>query len=267
MVMIHLVSGQFRYCIADRIAQQRGVARREQLDSGSDIARYDLRMSIGSVEIGRVQHTSMSDQVAAMLRRMVLSRQLAPGERIRQAALAEQLGVSTMPVREALLRLVSEGMVIADVNRSFKVANTTEDGIRDIYWAHSIIAGELTARAVDKHSEALLSLLKASNADYRKAQKADDKDGVFQANWRFHTAINRAADSPSLANVLKNTIRFLPDFAFEVKGWSELAGRWQTGLIKEFTAEDREAAREVVHLSLRKAADLFVQTFWSAENS
>ena len=74
----------------------------------------------------------MSDQVAAMLRRMVLSRQLAPGERIRQAALAEQLGVSTMPVREALLRLVSEGMVIADVNRSFKVANTTEDGIRDI---------------------------------------------------------------------------------------------------------------------------------------
>jgi DNA-binding GntR family transcriptional regulator len=220
-------------------------------------------MSIGSVEVGRVQHTSMSDQVAAMLRRMVLSRQLQPGERIRQAALAEQLGVSTMPVREALLRLVSEGMVIAEANRSFRVADTTEAGIRDIYWAHSVIAGELTARAVDKGSEALLATLRTSNADYRKAQKANDRDGTFQANWRFHTAINRTADSPSLVNVLRNTIRFLPDFAFDVKGWTELAGRWQTGLIKEFTAGDREAAREVAHVSIRKAADLFVQTFWS----
>ena len=50
-----------------------------------------------------------------------------------------------------------------------------------------------------------------------------------------------------------------------MKGWSELAGRWQAGLIKEFAAGDREAAREVVHVSLRKAADLFVATFWAED--
>jgi DNA-binding GntR family transcriptional regulator len=74
--------------------------------------------------------------------------------------MADKVGVSTMPVREALLRLVSEGMVIADSNRSFTVAiTTTPSGIRDIYWIHAELGGEPAARARDVRTDELVEKL------------------------------------------------------------------------------------------------------------
>jgi DNA-binding FadR family transcriptional regulator len=85
--------------------------------------------SLGRRELPhRVRHLSMADQVTDTLRRMILTRELGPGRRITQADLASMLGVSTMPVREALLRLVSEGFVDTVSNRSFTVAATTRPG-------------------------------------------------------------------------------------------------------------------------------------------
>jgi DNA-binding GntR family transcriptional regulator len=74
---------------------------------------------------------------------MILSRQLTPGLRVTQTELADMLGVSTMPIREALLRLGSEGLIISSANRSFEVAHPTEKGIRDVYWIHGVLAANL----------------------------------------------------------------------------------------------------------------------------
>jgi DNA-binding GntR family transcriptional regulator len=99
----------------------------------------------------------MADKVTEQTRRLILSRELQPGQRIRQAELATMMGVSTMPIREALLRLVAEGMVIAESNRSFTIAmTTTPSGIRDIYWIHAELAGELAARAWDVRTDELV---------------------------------------------------------------------------------------------------------------
>src|ERR1700761_2971131 len=117
-----------------------------------------------------VQHRSMADAVTERTRQMILSRELQPGQRIKQAELAAMMGVSTMPVREALLRLVSEGMVIADSNRSFTVAaTTTPQGIRDIYWIHASLAGELASRAWDKRNPELIDNLKQQHENYLAA--------------------------------------------------------------------------------------------------
>src|SRR6202035_4757096 len=98
----------------------------------------------------------------------ILSQELQPGQRIKQAELASMMGVSTMPVREALLRLVSEGMVIADSNRSFTVATTTTpQGIRDVYWVHASLAGELAARAWAKRTDELIANLTTQHEAYK----------------------------------------------------------------------------------------------------
>ena len=57
------------------------------------------------------------------------------------------LGVSTMPVREALLKLAALGLVEASPNRSFRVVNSTKEDTRDSYWMQSVLVGELTRRA------------------------------------------------------------------------------------------------------------------------
>lgn len=215
-----------------------------------------------------VRHQSMADQVTDRIRRLILSRELQPGQRIRQAELAAMMGVSTMPVREALLRLVSEGMVITDSNRSFTVAmTTTPEGIRDIYWIHSMLVGELTSRAWDRRDDDLIKVMKTHHKDYMAAMKSGGHPELFKANWDFHAAIHRAADAPAIALTMKNTLRYFPDFSYDVPGWNELAADWQTGLLDQFEKGNQEGARAVVADCCRRSAELYITAFWPAEES
>ncbi len=205
----------------------------------------------------------MADEVTDRTRRLILSRQLEPGQRIKQAELAAMMGVSTMPVREALLRLVSEGMVIADSNRSFTVAaTTTPQGIRDIYWIHASLAGELASRAWDKRNPELIDNLKQQHENYLAALKTHIQSELFKTNWNFHATIHRAAASPAILLTLRNTLRYLPDFAYEVPGWNELAEEWQQGLLDQFTKGNRDGARAVVANCCARSAEIYIATFW-----
>jgi DNA-binding GntR family transcriptional regulator len=210
----------------------------------------------------------MADQVTDKARRLILSHELAPGQRIRQAELAERMGVSTMPVREALLRLVSEGMVIADSNKSFTVATTTTPaGIRDIYWIHSVLAGELTARAWNKKTDALLETMADHHYAYKRAMKSGSHPELFKENWDFHSAIHRVADAPAIALTMKNTLRYFPDFSYDVPGWNELAVDWQAGLLREFTVGTADGARAVVSECCARSAELYIAAFWPDDNT
>lgn len=226
--------------------------------------RY-LRTMQASSEVV-VHHRSMADQVTERARRMILSQELAPGQRVRQAELAELMGVSTMPVREALLRLVSEGMVIADSNRSFTVATTTTPaGIRDIYWVHAVLAGELSARAWENRTDELLEEMADHHYAYKRAMKTGAHAELFRENWNFHAAVNHAADSPAIALTMKNTLRYFPDFSYEVPGWNELAVDWQAGLLREFTSGTPDGARAVVRDCCERSAELYIAAFWSGD--
>ena len=214
-----------------------------------------------------VRHRSMTDEVTDRIRRLILSRQLQPGQRIRQAELAKMMGVSTMPVREALLRIVSEGMIIADSNRSFTVATTTTpQGIRDIYWIHAALAGELAARAFDTRTGEFVESLREQHADYLAALDSGVQSELFQTNWNFHATIHRAAGSPAITLTLKNTLRYLPDFTYEVPGWNQLAAEWQEGLISQFSNGNREGARAVVADCSARSAELYIAAFWPDED-
>jgi len=210
-----------------------------------------------------IAHKSMTDQVSEKLRSMILSRELAPGLRVTQADLAEMLGVSTMPIREALLRLGAEGLITASASRSFEVATTTEQGIRDVYWIHGVLAGELAARAWDNKSDALISTLQHEHESYVAAHKAGDQDRLTEANRRFHAAINSVAAAPTVGVILRNTLHYFPDFSLDVPGWRDLASRWQSNLIKAFSTGDREQARRVSIEESHTAGELFILAFWS----
>jgi DNA-binding GntR family transcriptional regulator len=211
-----------------------------------------------------IAHKSMTDQVSEKLRSMILSRQLPPGTRVTQAQLAEMLGVSTMPIREALLRLGAEGLINSSASRSFEIATVTDRGIRDVYWVHGVLAGELAARAWDVKSDALISTLRHEHANYNAAHKAGDHDGLTDANRRFHAVINSAAASPTVSVILRNTLHYFPDFGLDVPGWRELASRWQSELIDAFANGDREKARQASIDNSRTAGELFVLAFWSS---
>ncbi len=157
-----------------------------------------------------VQRRRLSDEVAATLRDMILVGELMPDRKITQDELANELGVSTTPVREALLRLAAEGFVRVSPNRAFSVIRSTPEDLQDVYWMHSVLAAELTRRACRQADDELLTAVRRHGEDYARAVGAGDIAEMERANWQFHRAINLAANAPRIRLTLATTLRFIP---------------------------------------------------------
>ena len=164
---------------------------------------------------------SMSDQVTESLRSMILVGDLRSGDQVTQEKLAEDLGVSTMPVREALLRLAHEGFVQGGRGRSFRIAPTTREDIQDIYWVHATLAGELTARACERISAEDLDQLTQVHQRWLAAVSAGNVSALERENFEFHRLLNKAAQSPKLLMLLRNTLRLIPEHFYSLlKDWA-----------------------------------------------
>ncbi len=207
----------------------------------------------------RSQHRSLADIVTSTLRDMILVGELEPGRRTTQDELARMLDVSTMPVREALLRLSAQGLIEASPNRSFRVARTTRKDVEDTYWQHAALAGELTRRASANRSSGMLSALQDAESSYEKAVATGHFEDMTAANTEFHRIINRGADSPRLQFMLKVTLGFIPDGLYsEIPEWGTRSVHAHQMILSAMTAGYGDAAAQAASEHVREAGELLV---------
>lgn len=212
----------------------------------------------------KLRRRSLSDEVADRLRSLILAGELRPDERVTQDELAASLGVSTMPVREGLLKLVHEGLVEATPNRSFRIIRNTRDDIRDIYWIHAQLAGELTYRACAtiEADPKLLEDLERMHREMLVAIRTGRADRMEETNWQFHRRINKAANAPRLLPVLRGTIRLIPHHFYALlEGWVPASETGHLRILKAFRGRDPDAAREAASDHVLKAGELLVAHF------
>jgi DNA-binding GntR family transcriptional regulator len=203
----------------------------------------------------------VADEVASTLRKMILTGDLPPG-RVTQQGLAETLGISTMPVREALLRLAAEGFVHVARSRSFEVVAITLQDIRDVYWLHGTLAGELTGRACERWGEAGAIMLRKLEDRYEEAMERGDAAGMEEANWAFHRAINAASEAPKLLLSLQTTLRFIPDgFYGLLSAWPGASQRGHDHIVETFARGNSEAARRTAVQHVVEAGELLIDHF------
>jgi DNA-binding GntR family transcriptional regulator len=206
-----------------------------------------------------ITHKSKADTVATRLRQMIASGRYQPGEKLIQGELAAVLGVSTMPVREALLRLSADGLVTSESNRRFAVASNTAEELRDTFWMYSLIQSELARRAclrADRRS--LLKVLTERHTSYRDC--IDDPDARASANWEFFKSINIAAGSPRLVLMLRSTLRFFPGITDATPGSPLLAARWQKELIRAVAKGDADRAAAASKKYAQEAGELYIKS-------
>lgn len=212
----------------------------------------------------RVSRRTLSVEVAGILRDMILSGDLTPDRPVTQDELARMLGVSTMPVREALLKLAAEGFVEVSPNRAFRVAPISREDVHDVYWMHATLAGELTRRACQNQTPELVERLRALEREYKKAVKNGDADAAERTNWELHKTINEAAASPKLMLILRSTLRFIPrGFYGLVPGWGPLGQRGHQEILRAFEAGDAGAAAGAAEAHVSEAGELLTQFFTS----
>lgn len=219
----------------------------------------------------RILHQSMADEISAELRRMIMFGELQPGQKVTQELLAELLGVSTMPVREALLRLAADGLIEPLPNRSFTVVRLSRRDFEDIYWLQSVLQGELARRACMNADPEFIAELTEIRAKFGLARKNGDNDGMESANWQWNELISQQAKASRLVVMMRPVMRYTPRGLFtNTKGWVEEAARYYKALMSAFRAGDCDRAAEESTQHVLRAGRLLTNNhptavFWNGK--
>lgn len=166
-----------------------------------------------------LQIESVVDQVYAVIRARILSGELLSGSRLPQIPLAEELGVSRTPLREALRRLSSEGLVILEANRGATVAQQELGDMLHAWRARLTLEPASARLAAEVRGPAALERMRRAVSQQRRV--ADDIGESFAVNREFHLALVAAAGNPHLeqfSRMLWMTRIGVPIFAGQAAG-------------------------------------------------
>ena len=154
--------------------------------------------------IGLLPRVTLSGRVAGALRDAVLSGTVVPGAQMNEAELAARFGTSRGPIREALARLVQEGLLVSHPHRGVFVAELAEADLSDIYLAREAIEGAAMRRVLQRPDRlAVQARLETETDRMEAAMAADDWSGVAEADLAFHAALVGGAESPRLSRMFE----------------------------------------------------------------
>lgn len=139
--------------------------------------------------------------VAARVRQWIQGGRLAPGARIVERQVAAELGVSHIPVREALARLEDEGLVVRLPRRGARVAELTARGLEETSSLRVVLEGLVVVRAQERLSDASREELRSIVGEMMEAARATNVEGVLAQDQRFHETLWRLADHEVLIEV------------------------------------------------------------------
>jgi DNA-binding GntR family transcriptional regulator len=146
-------------------------------------------------------YVSKTDMVAALIRQLIITGELSAGEQLRQRDLAQRFGVSQTPVREALRRLESEGLVVGDTHRGFTVVEPDDGPVEEnfqIRAALESLGASLAARKIDVGG---IETLRGLNDQMRAL--SDDDPRYADLNRDFHFTVYEHAGSPLLLSLMR----------------------------------------------------------------
>jgi DNA-binding GntR family transcriptional regulator len=144
---------------------------------------------------------TLTDAAADALRDRILAGRLRAGMPLRQEALAAELGVSRIPLREALHRLEAEGLVTLEPHRGAMVAELPLDDVVELFELRALLESDLARRAVPRLTAADDTALRAGAAAFERAVQGGP-DAWGEANLALHLALYRPAARPRTIEVV-----------------------------------------------------------------
>ncbi|MEV2223981.1 GntR family transcriptional regulator [Nocardia vinacea] len=188
------------------------------------------------VDFEPVNRQSTAEMIADRLREAIMRGNLAPGAQLGEADLATRFGVSRGPVREALQRLLTEGLLYSIRNRGIFVIELAIDDVVDIYRARTAIEGGALALILDGRRAIAHAALEPSVTAMCAHAENGDAAGVSDADQAFHEALVDSAGSPRLVRAARTLL---------------IETRMCLGALQTTYPDLREQARE--HVELRDA--------------
>jgi len=203
----------------------------------------------------------LRDEAASYIREQIAVGQAPPGSHLPLELLARTIGMSVTPLREALLLLAQDGIVVQEPNRGFRVAPIRRRDIADTYVVYGRVAGELAARAATRIEDAEIARLCELDEGMR-ALGAGEHERIEDGNYALHDVIYDAARSPHLTWFVATSARFLPRRVWAVvPGWLEWNRTAHLPVIDALEQRDPFTARVAMEAHVLTAADLLIAHF------
>ena len=145
---------------------------------------------------------ALYEQVAERLRSRIFAHELPPGGWIDEQALASENGISRTPLREALKVLAAEGLVVLKPRRGCYVTELSEQDIDEVFPVMALLEGRVAEEAARRATSADFAHLAAIHEELERHAAANDADRFFEANQRFHAALQTIAGNRYLAQLI-----------------------------------------------------------------
>lgn len=168
-----------------------------------------------NLQLGMDEFLPLRDVVFNTLRQAILTGELKPGERLMEIHLANRLGVSRTPIREAIRKLELEGLVTMVPRKGAEVAQITEKSMQDVLEVRrslDALSAELACERITKEEE---EALKKACQDFEDAVKTKDTRQIARADVALHDIIAKATGNQRLIQLINNLAEQMYRYRFE----------------------------------------------------
>ena len=150
------------------------------------------------------EYLPLRDVVFNTLRQAIMRGQLKTGERLMEIQLANKLGVSRTPIREAIRKLELEGLVLMIPRKGAEVAQITEKNMQDVLEVRKALEELSVQLACERITPEQVEEMKMAAEDFRKVLKSGDVTKIAEADVKFHDIIFAATNNQRLITLLNN---------------------------------------------------------------
>jgi DNA-binding GntR family transcriptional regulator len=211
--------------------------------------------------IASIDRQGLSAAVTARLRDMIVEGVLAPGTRLNERMLCEQLNVSRTPLREAFKTLAGEGLIALQPNRGAVVAQMSASEIEQTFEVMGALEGLSGELACARATEAEVAEIKALHFEMLAAHTRRDLPSYYKLNHEIHDRINAIAGNPVLTetyqriNARIQSLRFRSNFKQEK--W-DAAVKEHAVMLEALEKRDGQGLRNILQQHLRNKRDAVI---------
>ena len=166
-------------------------------------------------EVNMDEYLPLRDVVFKTLRQAILKGELEPGERLMEIQLAERLGVSRTPIREAIRKLELEGLVLMIPRKGAEVAKISESNLRDVLEVRRSLEELAIDLACQRITAEELESLNKAEVDFKAAIGNGDAMQIAQTDEQFHEIIYNSTKNQKLVQILNNLREQMYRYRFE----------------------------------------------------
>jgi len=203
---------------------------------------------------------SKSGVVEDYLRRKIAKGEIRPGQRLQQDLVAKELGVSSTPVREALRRLETEGLVTYLPNKGVTVRQIDPDRVHDTFQLRELLECFSTRLATPRLTKEDLKLLSTLQEDMRTFRKSQDIASLTATNDQWHMVIHHAAGSELLRQMIATLWRASPwDTLWTIHERPQAALREHQLILDSLKARNPLAAERAMAAHIRSGEQMLIK--------